>query len=413
MNLKLLLQILQYVTRITDVLLALLQAGNVACSGWEMTIKCSKYVRSELDPKQEAKLQEEHAKQLIADLSVCAKEMETALKKWENEVKEARNHFYELNYYTTRQLLHLRKSLGFARKDSQKQPEIDPVILALLQSISHEVTSESIHSVIAGLDKKKPDPQPSATVTRDNDAPKTASEIRFEENYGTEGTGVETAQLNSMEDLPNNSTVDCNSSNDAKPNLAENDLNETQKATFIDLTESQCYCRNLVLKAFENCKETDNQYDILKWCAEHEDFEEEDEEEVASTENDLSSDLESSDEEQEDIYVEQSLSELSPFKLPSGSLNIRAKYKSQLYVKVVHRQIINESHPIVQKLLENDYDVEDSIDAVRTCGGSLQKAMDYLDSKNIESETPNSEFLPTLTLNEVLVEDPLNDRYAS
>lgn len=48
-------------------------------------------------------------------------------------------------------------------------------------------------------------------------------------------------------------------------------------------------------------------------------------------------------------------------------------------VKFVRRQIINESHPIVQQLVEEyEYDLEASIDAVRLCGGTLQRAMDYL-----------------------------------
>ena len=401
--------------RIADVLLALHQAGNVAYSGWEMTIKCAKY-SYELDPKQEPQLQEEQAKQLVMDLSACAKEMENALKEWEKEVKEARNCFYELNYYTTRQLLQLRKNLGLARHSSCKHSQIDPEIMALLQSISQEVNSESVHSIVSEINKGNPDPQLAPTVLHDDDdEPETTKETHFADKCDTEETCVfatiETFRLSSMDDLAHNSTVAPNSSDDAKPKLVEQDLNDTQKATFKDLVKSQGYSRNLVLKAFENCKKTDNQYDILQWCEEHEAFEEEQEEEVASMENYSSSDSESSEEENEGTCIEQQPSERTPFKLASGTRHFHAKRRSQLHVKVVHKQIINESHPIVLKLVENDYDLEDSIDAVRRCGakGTLQEAMDYLDSKDIGSESPTTEFSSPVML-EVPAEETLNDR---
>ena len=66
-------------------------------------------------------------------------------------------------------------------------------------------------------------------------------------------------------------------------------------------------------------------------------------------------------------------------------------------VKVVHRQIINESHPAVQELIEDEYDLEAAIEAVRLCGGSLQKAMDYLARKDTEDgEDIVAEFEPIL-----------------
>ena len=72
-------------------------------------------------------------------------------------------------------------------------------------------------------------------------------------------------------------------------------------------------------------------------------------------------------------------------------------------VKVVHRQIINESHPAVQELVdEYEYDLEAAIEAVRLCRGDLNKAMDYLERKNTENgEDVAAEFQPTLGDEEV------------
>ena len=67
-------------------------------------------------------------------------------------------------------------------------------------------------------------------------------------------------------------------------------------------------------------------------------------------------------------------------------------------MKVVHRQIINESHPAVQELVEEyEYDLEAAIEAVRLCGGALDKAMDYLARKDTEDgEDIIAEFEPVL-----------------
>ena len=53
-------------------------------------------------------------------------------------------------------------------------------------------------------------------------------------------------------------------------------------------------------------------------------------------------------------------------------------------VKVVHRQIINASHPIVQQLVdEYEYDLEPAIEAVRLCR-DVNMALDYLARKETE-----------------------------
>ena len=67
-------------------------------------------------------------------------------------------------------------------------------------------------------------------------------------------------------------------------------------------------------------------------------------------------------------------------------------------MKVIHRQIINESHPAVQQLVEEfEYDLEASIEAVRLCKGDVNRAMDYLARKDTENgEDMVAEFDPML-----------------
>lgn len=91
-------QILQHITRIAEVLLALQQAGNVTYSGWVMAFECATYTVVGEGQEEELHLQEETAAQRVAELRTCAKDMENALQTWETEVKESRSRHYELNF---------------------------------------------------------------------------------------------------------------------------------------------------------------------------------------------------------------------------------------------------------------------------------------------------------------------------
>lgn len=78
------------------------------------------------------------------------------------------------------------------------------------------------------------------------------------------------------------------------------------------------------------------------------------------------------------------------YYITSASSPVIVKRKSPVAtspgVKVVHRQIINESHPAVQQLVEEyEYDLEAAIEAVRLCGGDINKAMDYMANKDTEN----------------------------
>jgi hypothetical protein len=75
-------------------------------------------------------------------------------------------------------------------------------------------------------------------------------------------------------------------------------------------------------------------------------------------------------------------------------------------VKVIHRQIINESHPVVQQLVEEyEYDLDASIEAVQIFG-SRQAAMDYLAGKEGDSEDEEM-----IAPNASLLEPALEERY--
>lgn len=265
-------QILQHVTRIAEVLLALQQAGNVTYSGWLMAFDCATYTVIGHGPKQEVQLQEEAAAQWVSALHTFAKDMENTLREWENEVKEARSRHYELNYYTTLQLLKLRKELSHIRQNPCRH--VHPEIVALLESISPQVTSESVKSVLVGLEKTLLDLRTAADcVPHDLYEEETVTQVPASMPIGN-SVASDNAHLATpkVDSLPSPSYCSQASTRklDVKPHLVEKDLNVNQRETLSNLVEYHGYSRQLVLKAFEECPTTANQYDIQDWCDEHE-----------------------------------------------------------------------------------------------------------------------------------------------
>ena len=282
-------------TRIAEVLLALRRAGNVAYSGHVVVINCAMYVASQEEEEQQI-LQEKLAEQHVAELNALAKEMEAALEGWENEVKESRRQFYALNYYTTRQLLRIRKELGLSRQNPHRQ--LDPEVLALLQSISPAVTSENVHSVLID-------------ITAASLAPHEA----YKDEMETHRSDIKMPPMNAVQPGATDSDPVPKSSISAPPpsaeivklQAAEQALNDIQKQILTDLVEYQHYPKPLVLKAFDVCGEAANDYDIADWCAANEDlnFDDDDEEEMeiddtAESSDESSSGSDFSDEEESD-----------------------------------------------------------------------------------------------------------------
>ena len=75
-------------------------------------------------------------------------------------------------------------------------------------------------------------------------------------------------------------------------------------------------------------------------------------------------------------------------------------------VKVIHRHIINESHPVVQQLVEEyEYDLDASIEAVQLFG-TKERAMDYLARKEGDSEDEE-----TITPSAAIPEATPDERY--
>lgn len=285
-------------TRIAEALLALQQAGNIAYSGWMMAFDCAAYTVIVHGEEEKLKLRDESASKKVAALFACAKRMEDALKEWEQEITESRSRHYELNYYTALQLLRIRRELSQVRQNQSRY--VDAEILALLESISPEVTQEHVNNAVSSLERNTRSLNFTSLAELSSGGEVHTESLRDESTSSIHTIEPDIDQIHSQTDpQPSPSIVsftDVRKYND-NPRLRENDLNDDQKVIFSNLVEYAGYSRMLVLKAFEECPDTDDEYDIQAWCDENDEtFKFDDSEENMSDNKDLpASDDDSSD----------------------------------------------------------------------------------------------------------------------
>lgn len=214
-------------------LLSLQQVGNVNYTGWVLQVPCST------------------DRWIIAELQAQAKLMEDELLLWNEIVRCRREEFYELNYFTTLQLLTLRRELG-KLKNSSKIAAVSPEVLALLQSISALVASDVVSDTVNKVMSEAITESVSEPLNDDSDV----SEIK------------ETVNLPAFHDVDNKETAEVKTVvNKDKPALTENDLSKEQKAIMANICARLDCPKQLVLKSFEKCPGNNNdRYDYENWC---------------------------------------------------------------------------------------------------------------------------------------------------
>ena len=126
------LQTLHSVCRIAEELISLQQVGHTHYIGWRMEFYCGG--------------------DLVDDLQRQAKKMKEELETWNTTVSQARQEFYELNYYTTQQLLVLRRELGELKHPGHGMRLSQPTqVMALLESISNQLTPVTVANVVSQI----------------------------------------------------------------------------------------------------------------------------------------------------------------------------------------------------------------------------------------------------------------------
>ncbi len=236
------MQLFHSICRIAEVLINLKQVGNVKYTGWILQVPCHINPRDPSDTK------------IISDLRDQAKEMEDELSKWKEMVKEKRHDFYELNYFSTLQLLTLRRELGTLKNS---QAVVPPNIITLLQSISSQITSTLVCDVVHGI----------ASVP--------ISEAKDDEDVIEDDVHVLHQSFNAVP-LKDEIMASAHKQTSAKStvshdlaNLTEDDLSPEEKAIMDYIIQRLSCSKLLILKALETYRDKEeewNKYDIQTWC---------------------------------------------------------------------------------------------------------------------------------------------------
>ena len=229
------LQVLNSVCRIGDVLLSLQKAGNVKYTGWIVLVPCSA------------------SASLNYQLQEIARNMEGELNKWNDAVIYARHIFYELNYFTTTQILVLRRELG-ALNSSAHSGVVPSHVLFLLHSLSSCVNSDNISQTVKAVVEMR------------------SSRVRSPVQQETPSTenADESPARGSLDQPVVGSSI--------KPDLKFDSLTDEQRDIVAYVVQRLHCSKLLVLKAFEE-KEKErasqenpeplSRYKYEEWCSEN------------------------------------------------------------------------------------------------------------------------------------------------
>ena len=266
--------------RIAEVLIKLQQAGNLQYIGWRMDFYCQTL--------------------LVEDLQLHAKKMEDELERWNKEVILARNSFYALNYYTTRQLLVLRSELGMLKilRQSSKQHNWGQV-MSLLGSISSAITLTTVTNIVQQVVNT-----PLEDLETDICSPFETVREELSSEIPSESSPNPADQLAVI--IPEAVT--------SMPHvgLSQADLNIEQRAHFMNIKQKFPFSEKAILKAIGAVDGGDFN-DILNWLAENGDEWDEasqEAEETGTSESENDTDDPQSEEDEQTEYGSEAESEI-------------------------------------------------------------------------------------------------------
>lgn len=194
----------------------------------------------------------------VEALATQASYMEKELENWQKKVKDFRAQYYELNYFSTLQLIVLRRDLGVLKSSRASSSAVSPTVLALLQSVSPSVTRDEVLRAVRDI----------ASMPVESQNPSTLETISVSIQH------TNTSQINEEhQDVMNaDSSSQRGKANESTRNhctVIGDNLSEEQKEILMYVVDRFGFPKQLVLKAFEECKGDVNKYDIQNWCLEN------------------------------------------------------------------------------------------------------------------------------------------------
>ena len=275
--------------------------------------------------------------------------MEKELSKTLDLIKEQRCNFHALNYFTTQQLLQIRRELGTLRQN--KTAEVTPQLLSLLTSFSLQITADDIKDImdeICTLFSEQED-----IAKREENGEGEDQSPAIPEDKMVEGSYEENQKDNQLVGKDEQVETECK-------NLSEliQDLTDDEEEIFVqlhDLGYSKAVCYDAVQHAF-SFTESKSHDDILDaamdWCFDNA--------------NQYAKNDEVND--NEDTISDQ-------------------HGPSEVEEMAMEEEAISISHPVIQELLKLGFTPELSLKGAKLCNGDFEQASEWC----LNAETENSE----------------------
>ena len=323
-----------------------------------------------------------------------AQSMERDLDNWLKQVKDQRDRIYELNYFTTPQILVLREELGsFKSCYKEKSMPIKPSVMNLLHSVSGNVTTGCLKKCFDKFSAEQLPISPSASIT--SPAAIVVSVV----------SDIPTRKKQEKKPKVPIRKVSIDTRHSAThPKFTKNDLTQTQLSHLYNLI-SAGYNRSLILLAFERCAATSSMLeDVSEWCTEHESEFEFSDDEGDDSNCDSESDNDSNVSEGNTIEMEHTeeeetkatrLNELAISNIETINTDSETHVQSHdnefddLF-EVIKRTPLDENHPSVKSLNALGFEIDSCIQAVEKFPNNPSSAMDYiyaLDEENVPDAT--------------------------
>jgi hypothetical protein len=198
----------------------------------------------------------------VEALATQARLMEHELASWVEKVKQARKQYYELNYFTTPQLIILRRELGKLKSAHADVSAVSPMVLCLLQSVSINISKEIIMRAVkeVALLPQQSEPDSRSILS---------SSLSSVPNGDSKGSGQTTYEQKGAKVTKLSVTKQPKASSKKSLTFGADKLTDEQREILMYVTDRFGFPQRLVVKAFEECRGEVNKYDIQNWCMEN------------------------------------------------------------------------------------------------------------------------------------------------
>ena len=200
------------------------------------------------------------AEKRVTELQDYTQRLNKQLLLWNKNVDAAREKYYELNCFTTLQLLELRREFGHLKQPAAVSHSVEPRVLMLLKGVSPHISDEIVSQALQVISHESIE---ASRIT--NRRKKSSLSIGSNADSETVHTPEWKTPLTSPDPSPPVDSAFIFKKMDGK-----------QKDIYTHCVDFLGYSKSHVLRAFQACGLGADMYKIETWCESNDDPEQED-----------------------------------------------------------------------------------------------------------------------------------------